>query len=171
MKPAMIRSIDAQGRIILPVEIRKTMGISTGDILEIRPAEGGIYLSKYKTTSMGTQKIKKLLHLLYSTTGCSIAVCSCEKILFSKGIFLREGTPISHRLSQIVDAGKETHITDNLPIIDSQRYLVDTVIPLTSPLLFTDACALVLLNNEKSPVTEQEQICAKLIASLINTFE
>ena len=30
MKPAMIRSVDAQGRIILPVEIRRTMGISTG---------------------------------------------------------------------------------------------------------------------------------------------
>lgn len=171
MKPAMIRSIDAQGRIILPVEIRKTMGISTGDMLEIRPAEGGIYLSKYKNSCMETQKIKKFLHLLYSTTGCNIAICSYKEILFSKGIFLREGTLINHKLSQIIDTGKEMHVTDSLPIIESQKHMVDTVIPLTSPLLFADTWALVLLNNGKSPVTEQERICARLIASLINSLE
>ena len=58
MKPAMIRSVDAQGRIILPVEIRRTMGISDGDMLEIHPAENGIYLSKYKNNSVGDQRIK-----------------------------------------------------------------------------------------------------------------
>lgn len=90
MKPALIRSVDAQGRIILPVEIRRTMGISSGDILEIRPSDQGIYLSKYKANMSGKRQIKKYLNLLYSATGCSMAICNCDEVLVSKGIFLRE---------------------------------------------------------------------------------
>lgn len=171
MKPAMIRSVDAQGRIILPVEIRRTMGISDGDMLEIHPAENGIYLSKYKNNSVGDQRIKKYLHLLYSTTGCSIVVCNCREVLFSKGIFLREGTPISHTLADKVNLCREILITEELPIIDSGIFFADTVFPLTSPLLSIETTALILLRNGKMPITDQERICAKLVASLINTLE
>lgn len=171
MKPAIIRSVDAQGRIILPVEIRRTMGISDGDVLEIHPAENGIYLSKYKNNSFGDQRIKKYLHLLYSTTSCSIAVCNKKEILFSKGIFLREGTPISQALSELIKSGKEIHITESVPILESSFLLADTVFPLTSPLLSVEPTALVLLQCEKTPITDQERICSKLVVSFINTLE
>lgn len=117
MKPALIRSVDAQGRIILPVEIRRTMGISSGDVLEIRPSDQGIYLSKYKANVSGKRQIKKYLNLLYSATGCSMAICNCDEVLVSKGIFLREGTAITKDLSDIICTGKEMQITEKLSLI------------------------------------------------------
>ena len=171
MKPAMIRPIDAQGRIILPIEIRRTMGISTGDILEIHPAENGIYLSKYKDNSLKDQRIRKFLHLLYSTTGCHIAVCDCHEILFSKGSFLKEGISIPHSLSEIIHTGKEKQIMEDLPITSTGKLLDDTIIPLNLPTVSIDNVALVLLREEGTLVTDQERICAKLVASLISTLE
>lgn len=121
MKPALIRSVDAQGRIILPVEIRRTMGISSGDILEIRPSDQGIYLSKYKANVSGKRQIKKYLNLLYSATGCSMAICNCDEVLVSKGIFLREGTAIAKDLSDIICTGKEMQIAEKLPAVESEK--------------------------------------------------
>jgi transcriptional pleiotropic regulator of transition state genes len=40
------RRVDALGRIVLPAELRRTLGIAEGDQLDIREAEGSIVLSK-----------------------------------------------------------------------------------------------------------------------------
>lgn len=169
MKPAIIRSIDAQGRIILPAEIRRTMGLYEGDILEIQPSGQGIYLSKYKSGSAGDQYLKKYLNLLYSVTGCSVAICSCDEIIASRGIFLRNGTPVGSELSEIICRGEETRVKEDMPFLNSGHLLVDTVFPLTSLLL--EPCALILFKNGKNGITDQERICARMIARLMNTSE
>lgn len=168
MKPALIRSVDAQGRIILPVEIRRTMGISSGDILEIRPSDQGIYLSKYKANVSGKRQIKKYLNLLYSATGCSMAICNCDEVLVSKGIFLREGTAITKDLSDIICTGKEMQIAEKLPAVESEKVFADTVLPLALPM---GPSALILFRSNGAPITEQERICARMISSLINISE
>ena len=44
----IVRKIDALGRIVLPVELRKTLKIDTGDSLEIFVDESSIMLRKYE---------------------------------------------------------------------------------------------------------------------------
>lgn len=47
----IVRAIDELGRIVLPMELRKTMNISSGDKLEIHvDEEGQIILSKHQCT-------------------------------------------------------------------------------------------------------------------------
>lgn len=46
----MVRKIDELGRIVLPMEIRNTMGIQKGDALEIFVEDNKIILTKYKQT-------------------------------------------------------------------------------------------------------------------------
>lgn len=43
----MVRRVDELGRIVLPSEIRQSMGIEPKDSLEIFTAEGQIVLQKY----------------------------------------------------------------------------------------------------------------------------
>jgi transcriptional pleiotropic regulator of transition state genes len=44
----MVRKVDELGRIVLPIEIRKTMHISNRDALEIYVEEDKVILKKYE---------------------------------------------------------------------------------------------------------------------------
>ncbi len=44
----MIRQLDALGRIVLPIELRRTLNISTRDMLEILVEGDSIILRKYE---------------------------------------------------------------------------------------------------------------------------
>ena len=44
----MIRQLDALGRVVLPIELRRTLDINTRDMLEILVEGGSIILSKYE---------------------------------------------------------------------------------------------------------------------------
>ena len=88
MKPAMIRTMDSQGRIIIPHEIRRTMNLSGGDTIEIRTVENGVLLSKYKSASAGDRSMKKYLNILYSVTRCGAAICTEDQVIVSKGLYV-----------------------------------------------------------------------------------
>ena len=44
----IVRKVDELGRIVLPIELRKTLGIQDKDPLEISVDEGCILLTKYQ---------------------------------------------------------------------------------------------------------------------------
>ena len=44
----MIRQLDSLGRIVLPIELRRTLDISTKDMLEIFVEGNSIHLRKYE---------------------------------------------------------------------------------------------------------------------------
>ena len=44
----IVRRIDDLGRVVIPREIRKTLGLKDGDPLEIYTCEDGIYFKKYE---------------------------------------------------------------------------------------------------------------------------
>lgn len=168
MRPAITRTLDAQGRIILPIEIRKTMGLSDGDAIEIRPVENGVLLSKY-ISAAGDQALKKYLNTLYATTKCGVAICSEEEVLMSKGIYLPEGTEITTEISDAIHNGKTILFSEDVYATASKLSLVDTLIPLISPDLFWQPTALLLFRNKKTSIGEQERICARLMAALLTS--
>ena len=44
----MIRQLDSLGRIVLPIELRRTLGINTKDMLEIMVDGNSVILRKYE---------------------------------------------------------------------------------------------------------------------------
>ena len=46
----IVRKVDELGRIVLPIELRRTLGIAEGDPLEIFVEDGRIILSRYQNT-------------------------------------------------------------------------------------------------------------------------
>ncbi len=50
MKTGIVRKVDELGRIVLPIELRRTMDIEEHDLLEISTQEDLIILRKYQPT-------------------------------------------------------------------------------------------------------------------------
>lgn len=46
--PGMIRKMDNLGRVVIPQELRKSLGIQGGDELELRVENGGLLLRKFE---------------------------------------------------------------------------------------------------------------------------
>ena len=169
MKPAIIRTIDAQGRISIPIELRKTMGVTLGDSLEIHPVDDGVLLKKYQAAAIGKAAWKKYLSILYGVTRCGCALCSENEILMSRGIFLQEGTSITEEIADYIRK-KETIVFSNTVYpTASSVYPADTLISFTTEGEFCRPAGLLLFHNNKSSIDNQDRACARLIAALLSS--
>lgn len=58
------RKVDELGRIVLPIELRRTMGIEEKDALEIFVENGRIILSKYEPADIFTGETSELMEFM-----------------------------------------------------------------------------------------------------------
>ena len=75
MNIALIRTMDSQGRIVIPAEIRKQMKLSDGDALELENVGMELLLRKCPTHLNGKEEMASYLSVLYSVIHCGIAIC------------------------------------------------------------------------------------------------
>jgi AbrB family transcriptional regulator (stage V sporulation protein T) len=113
MNIALIRTMDSQGRIVIPAEIRKQMKLSDGDALELENVGMELLLRKCPTHLNGKEEMASYLSVLYSVIHCGIAICSEAHILVSAGIYLPEGTPVTEELAELVADGQELISAEN----------------------------------------------------------
>lgn len=57
----IIRRIDDLGRVVIPKEIRKNLGIKEGDALEIYVQKGGVTFVPYHAERMLKEQISRLI--------------------------------------------------------------------------------------------------------------
>ena len=57
----IVRKVDELGRIVLPIEIRRTLGIEIKDALEISAEDGIIKLRKYEDADVFTGETEGLI--------------------------------------------------------------------------------------------------------------
>ena len=119
MNIALIRTMDSQGRIVIPAEIRKQMKLSDGDALELENVGMELLLRKCPTHLNGKEEMASYLSVLYSVIHCGIAICSEAHILVSAGIYLPEGTPVTEELAELVADGQELISAENCPVYPS----------------------------------------------------
>ena len=81
MNIALIRTMDSQGRIVIPAEIRKQMKLSDGDALELENVGTELLLRKCPARLNGKEEMASYLSVLYSVIHCGIAICSEDHIL------------------------------------------------------------------------------------------
>ncbi|WP_020614891.1 AbrB/MazE/SpoVT family DNA-binding domain-containing protein [Paenibacillus daejeonensis] len=58
----IVRKVDELGRIVIPIELRRTLGISEKDPLEIFVDDERIMLRKYEPTCIFTGSAENLMH-------------------------------------------------------------------------------------------------------------
>ncbi len=150
----IIRKIDELGRIVLPKEIRRTLGIKDGEDLEIFVDHQGIYLQKHSRLLLYDDLVKELCELASSEMNFNIMITDREKVIASSMPEFLE-VPFNYQLSNLLEtreeyeSPKEENIWEH---IDRQGYYYVTPIIISSEvigfvILFQDQSFLSYMKN------------------------
>lgn len=85
MKTGMIRKIDELGRIVIPKEIRKSLKLNMGDIVEIYLEDNKILLKRYSTMLGLEEELFNIAKVLNELTNATILFAENENIIISYG--------------------------------------------------------------------------------------
>lgn len=69
----IVRRIDDLGRIVIPKEMRRTLGVQEGDPMEIYIAGGGILFRRYYPNDQWTEQIAQLGNAIIQDTSISMS--------------------------------------------------------------------------------------------------
>ena len=162
-----IRSMDSQGRIVIPSDIRKRLNIAGGDTLEIKSNGQDIRLRKCDASIPYNRQFQTFLTILYEVVKHGAFICDTEAVFSAKGVYLPDGSPIPEELSAYVEAGRETVFDLSRPIY-ILPYIKEPVTALF-PIPNQEArpLALVMLCRHKNPLSDMELGSAKLVAATL----
>lgn len=82
----VVRRIDELGRIVIPKEIRRNLGIKDGENVEIFTEEDYIILKKYYRMSTNSDLASTLCEIINSTFNYQIFITDREKVIAASGI-------------------------------------------------------------------------------------
>ena len=163
------RKIDELGRIVIPKEIRKNLGIRDGETLEIFTSEDSIILKKYFEVRKYEDLSNKLCELIKNIYNVDLVITDREKVVTSSNKEIVENTKLNNKFLELID-NREMFISKELSTInfevDISGYF--TVIPIIAS---SDSLGLVILISANgSDYTSLGKLLAKIIADKIDIF-
>ncbi len=82
----IVRKIDELGRIVIPKEIRKVMGIQEGSSLNISTNGESIVLNKFSTLKNINEYVYNVAYALFECVNCDIVITDDQKVLIALGV-------------------------------------------------------------------------------------
>lgn len=161
----MIRRIDELGRIVVPKEIRRNLGIHDGENLEIFTNEDSIILKKYHRLASSSTLASNLCEIIYNDFNGKIIITDREKIIAFKGLneeLLNAKLPEEY-LNIIEDREIKTLTNETINVNNFKITGNFVLIPIIS---LNDSIGLVIMYNEK-PLKDELSI-GKLISSIFS---
>lgn len=163
------RKIDELGRIVIPKEIRKNLGIRDGEALEIFTSEDSIILKKYFEVRKYEDLSSKLCELIKNIYNVDLVITDREKVITSSNKEIVENTKLNNKFLELID-NREMFISRELLTInfgiDVSGYF--TVIPIIAA---SDSLGLVILISENAiDYSSLGKFIAKIIADKIDIF-
>ena len=163
------RKIDELGRIVIPKEIRKNLGIRDGEALEIFTSEDSIILKKYFEVRKYEDLSSKLCELIKNIYNVDLVITDREKVITSSNKEIVENTKLNNKFLELID-NREMFISRELLTInlgiDISGYF--TVIPIIAS---SDSLGLVILISETGiDYGSLGKLLAKIIADKIDIF-
>ena len=163
------RKIDELGRIVIPKEIRKNLGIRDGETLEIFTSEDSIILKKYFEVRKYEDLSSKLCELIKNIYNVDLVITDREKVITSSNKNIVENTRLNNKFLELID-NREMFISKELSTInfgvDISGYF--TVIPIIAS---SDSLGLVILISEtRNDYSSLGKLLAKIIADKIDIF-
>lgn len=172
MSTGIVRRIDELGRIVIPKEIRKNLRIKNGDNLEIIIDDDSIILKKYSQIKNSVDFISAFVNSFYEVLKYNVIVTDTDKIISIAGNLSNkyEDNEISSVLSNMIERRdsfverkkKEIEISPSMK--EEGYYAVSTIIN------NGDAIGLVLILSLDTPMLEQEEQLAKILASMLSNY-
>jgi AbrB family transcriptional regulator (stage V sporulation protein T) len=163
------RKIDELGRIVIPKEIRKNLGIRDGEALEIFTSEDSIILKKYFEVRKYEDLSSKLCELIKNIYNVDLVITDREKVITSSNKDIVENTKLNTKFLELID-NREMFISKELLTInlgiDISGYF--TVIPIIAS---SDSLGLVIIISDKiNDYSSLGKLLAKIIADKIDIF-
>lgn len=163
------RKIDELGRIVIPKEIRKNLGIRDGEALEIFTSEDSIILKKYFEIRKYEDLSSKLCELIKNIYNVDLVITDREKVITSSNKDIVENFKLNNKLLELID-NREMFITKELSTInlgiDISGYF--TLIPIIAS---SDSLGLVIIiSDNANDYSSLGKLLAKIIADKIDIF-
>lgn len=163
------RKIDELGRIVIPKEIRKNLGIRDGEALEIFTSEDSIILKKYFEVRKYEDLSSKLCELIKNIYNVNLVITDREKVITSSNKEIVENTKLNNKFLELID-NREMFISKELLTInlgiDISGYF--TVIPIIAS---SDSLGLVIIiSDNANDYSSLGKLLAKIIADKIDIF-
>jgi AbrB family transcriptional regulator (stage V sporulation protein T) len=87
----IVRKIDNLGRVVIPVELRRTLHIHEGDPMEIyTDGDGEVIFKKYSPLGEMGSFAAKFADALHRTSGFPVLVCDRDRVIAAAGIPKKE---------------------------------------------------------------------------------
>ena len=163
------RKIDELGRIVIPKEIRKNLGIRDGETLEIFTSEDSIILKKYFEVRKYEDLSSKLCELIKNIYNVDLVITDREKVITASNKDIVENTKLNNKFLELID-NREMFISKELLTInldiDISGYF--TIIPIIAS---SDSLGLVIIISDKiNDYSSLGKLLAKIIADKIDIF-
>ena len=163
------RKIYELGRIVIPKEIRKNLGIRDGEALEIFTSEDSIILKKYFEVRKYEDLSSKLCELIKNIYNVDLVITDREKVITSSNKYIVENTKLNNKFLELID-NREMFISKELSTInlgiDICGYF--TLIPIIAS---SDSLGLVIIiSDNANDYSSLGKLLAKIIADKIDIF-
>ena len=147
----VVRRIDSLGRVVLPKEIRKTLKLSSGDLLQIFIEKNQIIFEKYSPLSTFDKTTGSVIESLSRVTQLPVVITDNEKVVSAVGeakalkdeklsqemikTIEQKGSFIINSkdggvIKKITENGNETEFLSQVivPVIDSENQVLGSLI-------------------------------------------
>lgn len=168
----IVRRIDNLGRIVIPKEIRKTLYIHDGELLELSVNNDQIILKKYSTIKELSELFSKFISVFEPFIKSNILITDLDNILVtsSKIRNLYCGKLISKFITNVIDSRTQYLSTDieEVEVIEDQ---VDNICCYVIPIISTgDPVGSLIIFSRDGKLDENDITLANIFGSFINKY-
>lgn len=162
------RKIDELGRIVIPKEIRKNLGIRDGESLEIYTSDDSIILKKYYEVKKLEDVCDKLCEMIKNIYDVNILITDREKVV-SSSISNYKDKLLDKDLIELIDE-RELLISDKLltkKIGNDEVNGYYTVVPIVAS---SDSLGLVIIVDEVKTYERLAKLVSKIVVDKVDIF-
>jgi len=164
----IIRKIDELGRIVLPKEIRRSLGIKDGEDLEIFVNHDGIYLQKHSRILPYEELVSKLCEYTKDEMKLNIFITDRDKVVASSINELLNHA-LNYKLTKLLEE-RESYESNALETlfddVDSKGYFF--VVPI---IISADSIGLAILVSEQPFLSYMKNFLNFIVKLIINKID
>ena len=161
----VVRRIDELGRIVIPKEIRRNLGIRDGENIEIFTDNDSIILKKYYRMSTNTDLATTLSELIYNTFNDKVIITDREKVIASSGLNMDlVGNVLTEEYLNIIEE-REIKTKENTSLKIGE-YTINGNIVFIPIISLNDSIGLVIIISDNN--LKEKVAIGKLIASIFS---
>lgn len=168
----VIRRIDELGRIVIPKEIRRHLGIRDGESLEIFTEENQIVLKKYSKILEYADLSSKLCEIIPSVMDFGMIITDRDKVVsFSDNIKLNlESAVLNSKMLNSIQ-NRESYESSSYEKIELGEFEIEGYFYIQPIISSIDCLGLIILIKDQIFLKEEKQFARFVAAMIVNKID